>query len=67
MKTRRLLISAHDLVRDPKDKKVVIGQVRCREDADRTVSFWQARTAEAAEWFGAFATAEEAIDNLKGV
>lgn len=67
MKTQPLLISAHDLVRDPKDKKVVIGQVRCREDVDGTISFWQARTADVAEWFGEFATAEEAIDNLKGV
>jgi hypothetical protein len=67
VKTRRLLISAHEIVRDPTDKKVVIGQVRCREDVEGTVSFWQARTAEVAEWFGEFATAEEAIDNLKGV
>jgi len=67
VKTRRLLISAHEIVRDPKDKKVVIGQVRCREDVEGTIKFWQARTAEVAEWFGEFATAEEAIDNLKGV
>jgi len=66
VKTRRLLISAHDLVRDPKDKKVVIGQVRCREDVGGTVSFWQARTAEVAEWFGEFPTIEDAIQTLKG-
>ena len=67
MKTRRLLISAHEIVRDSKDKKVTIGQVRCREDVDGRVSFWQARTAEVAEWFGEFATVEDAIDALKGV
>lgn len=66
MSERKLLISAHEIVRDPNDKKATIGQVRYRENVEGTIKFWQVRTAEVAEWFGEFATAEDAIDALKG-